>query len=85
MMVTMLTSREFNQDTGRAKRASRKGPVYITERGRLTHVLLSVEEYRQLAQKEADIVQLLSMPDVADFDFDPPRLPGGLYRTADLS
>lgn len=85
MTVTMLTSREFNQDTGRAKKASRKGPVYITERGRLTHVLLSVDEYRQLARKEADIVQLLSMPEAADIDFAPPRLSGELFHTADLS
>jgi hypothetical protein len=29
MAITTLSSREFNQDTGRAKKASRKGPVFI--------------------------------------------------------
>jgi hypothetical protein len=32
-MTTKVTSREFNQDTGRAKRAAQDGPVYITDRG----------------------------------------------------
>jgi hypothetical protein len=34
MTVTALTSREFNQDTGSAKKAARRGAVFITDRGR---------------------------------------------------
>ena len=34
MSITTLTSREFNQDTGRAKTAARHGPVFITDRGK---------------------------------------------------
>ncbi len=30
MVTKRLTSREFNQDTGRAKKAAERGPVYIT-------------------------------------------------------
>jgi hypothetical protein len=30
--ITTLSSREFNQVTGRAKKATRKGPVFITDR-----------------------------------------------------
>lgn len=41
MPVTTLSSREVNQDLGRAKRASQSGPVIITDRGRPAHVLLS--------------------------------------------
>ena len=33
MTITTLSSREFNHDTGRAKRAALKGPVFITDRG----------------------------------------------------
>jgi prevent-host-death family protein len=39
--TTTLTAREFNQDTGRAKRAAEDGPVIITDRGKPSHVLLS--------------------------------------------
>ena len=41
MSITTLSSRELNQDIGRAKRAARNGPVIITDRGRPVHVLLS--------------------------------------------
>jgi len=34
MAITKLSSREFNQDTSRAKRAAKRGPVFITDRGR---------------------------------------------------
>jgi prevent-host-death family protein len=43
--ITTLSSREFNQDTSRAKKASLDGPVFITDRGKPAHVLLSIEEY----------------------------------------
>ncbi len=38
-MATRISSREFNQDTSKAKKAAEKGPVYITDRGRPAHVL----------------------------------------------
>ena len=31
MPITRLSSREFNQDTARAKKAARRGPVFITD------------------------------------------------------
>jgi hypothetical protein len=33
MTITTLSSREFNQDTGRAKKLAGNGPVFITDRG----------------------------------------------------
>ena len=44
MIITTLTSREFNQDTARAKKAAEKGPVFITDHGQPTHVLLGIDE-----------------------------------------
>ncbi len=83
--VTTLSSREFNQDTGRAKRAAKKGPVFITDRGRPAHVLLTIEDYQELTGRHANIVEMLGMPDAAGVDFEPPRLPGPFARPADLS
>lgn len=74
MAITTLSSREFNQDTGRAKKAARKGPVFITDRGRTAHVLLSIEEYRKLSGKPRTLLDALAMDEEDDFEFDPPRL-----------
>ena len=43
MNITSVTSRELNQDVARAKRAAKSGPVFITDRGKPAHVLLSIE------------------------------------------
>ena len=40
MAVTTISSREFNQDTSRAKKAASSGPVIITDRGQPAHVRL---------------------------------------------
>ncbi len=85
MATTKLSSREFNQDTSRAKRAAKRGPVFITDRGRPSHVLLSVEEYQKLTEGQKSIVDLLGMPKAAEIAFEPPRLKGNLHEPADLS
>lgn len=84
-MITNLSSREFNQDTSKAKRAAGKGPVIITDRGKPAHVLLSIEEYQRLTGKCKNIVEQLTMPDSADVEFEPPTLPDKLFEAADLS
>ena len=81
---TLMTSRQFNQDTSGAKKAARSGPVIITVRGRPAHVLLSIDEYRRLTRVTGSIVDLLAAPGVEDIEFDPPRLEGSLVRSADL-
>ena len=73
MTVTTLSSREFNQDTSRAKKAASEGPVFITDRGKPAHVLLSIEEYRRITGGHRKIADALAMPGVADIEFDPPR------------
>jgi prevent-host-death family protein len=85
MAITTLSSREFNQDATKAKKAAKRGPVFITDRGRPAHVLLTIEEYQRITHKRENIVDLLAMPEVAEIDFDPPKLGGTLYREADLS
>ena len=74
MTITTLSSRELNQDIGRARRAALEGPVFITDRGAPAHVLLSYEEYQRLTGKRRTLLEALSMPGMADIDFDPPKL-----------
>lgn len=73
MTITTLSSREFNQDVTKAKKATRAGPVFITDRGKPAHVLLSFEEYQKLTQQRRNIADALAMPGIEDVEFNPPR------------
>jgi prevent-host-death family protein len=59
--MKVITSRDFNQDVSQAKRAARIEPVFVTDRGKATHVLMSVETYRKLTGQAESIVDLLAM------------------------
>ncbi len=85
MTITTLSSREFNQDASKAKKAAQQGPVFITDRGRPAHVLLTIEQYQLLAGQTTNIVDMLAMPEVQDIAFDAPKLRGQLAKPADLS
>ncbi|MHC8321385.1 type II toxin-antitoxin system Phd/YefM family antitoxin [Pseudomonas sp. GB2N2] len=82
--ITTISSREFNQDTSSAKKATRQGPVIITDRGKPAHVLLSIEDYQTLTGINANIVELLVMPEAADIEFETERAVI-IHRPVDLS
>ena len=84
MTITTLSSRELNQDVTKAKKATKEGPVFITDRGKPAHVLLSIEEYQRLTGGRQKIADLLAMPGVEDIELDIPR-PGDVAQPADLS
>jgi prevent-host-death family protein len=84
MAITTISSREFNQDTSSAKKAARQGPVIITDRGKASHVLLSIEEFQRLSGANASIVDLLAMPEAADIEFETERAVI-IHRPVDLS
>lgn len=67
--VTM-TSREFNQHTGRAKSAADHGPVIITDRGKPAYVLTSYAEH-QAAHPTPKPVKLSALEALADPNYDP--------------
>lgn len=76
MAMKSMTSRDFNRDTGGAKKAASDGPVYITDRGRPSHVLLSFDDYQRLAGSEESIIDLLAEPPGAeDFNLNTPVSP----------
>ena len=68
--MTTLTSRELTQDIGRAKREARKGPVFITDRGRPAHVLLTIEDYERLTKPRRSLLEALYMPGMEDIELD---------------
>ena len=73
--MKVLTSRAFNQDVSQAKRAARLEPVFVTDRGKPTHVLISIETYRRLTGQTETIVDLLAMPALPALDLQTARAP----------
>src|ERR1700687_2578494 len=51
-----------------AKKAAQRGPVFITDRGRPAHVLLTIEDYRRLAGGNMSLAEALAQP--GDFALD---------------
>jgi len=84
MPISKVSSREFNQHTSRAKKAAGSGPVVITERGRPAHVLLTYEDYQELAGANGSIIDQLGLPEgVEDAELEISRRKE-LARPADL-
>jgi prevent-host-death family protein len=85
MTITTLSSREFNQNTSRAKRAAAKGPVFITDRGKPAHVLLSIAEYRRLTEDQGSLIDRLGLPPgIEDVELEIPAMRDPA-RPADLA
>ena len=84
MTITTVTSREFNQDVSKIKRAAMNGPVFITDRGHPAHVLLSIEDYQKLTEIKENIIDLIAMPDATDINFKPAKLKKTFYRPEDF-
>ena len=74
MTITTLSSRQFNQDASKAKKAAKAGPVFITDRGRPAHVLLSFDEYKKITGGRTKIADLLAMPGIESIELDVPPL-----------
>ena len=70
MTITTLSSRQFNQDASKAKKAAKAGPVFITDRGRPAHVLLTFEEYKKITGVRTRIADLLAMPGIEDMELE---------------
>lgn len=74
MAHTTISSRDFNRDAGGAKRSALEGPVFITDRGKPAHVLLSIDDYRRLTSKGFSLAEALADEAAAAIEFDPPRV-----------
>jgi len=84
MTITTLSSRQFNQDSSKAKKAAMDGPVFITDRGRPAHVLLSFDEYKKISGRRTKIADLLAMPGIEDVELEIPQR-SDLAQPADFS
>ncbi len=82
MLMTTISSRDFNQHISHAKKAAQQGAVFITDRGNPSHVLLSFADYQKLVGHRANIIDLLASED--DIEFEPPRLTPNFSRPVDF-
>lgn len=74
MTITTFSSRQFNQDASGAKKAAQSGPVFITDRGKPAHVLMTIEQYRLMTGASTSIIDMLALPEgVEAIDFEAPR------------
>jgi len=80
-----IGSREFNQDVSQAKRAASLEPVFITDRGKPSHVLMSFEAFRRITGQTETIVDLLALADGVEIDLEAAKSSAGWdrYRTPD--
>ncbi|WP_049338105.1 type II toxin-antitoxin system Phd/YefM family antitoxin [Rothia mucilaginosa] len=53
--MTVMTSREFNQNLAKAQKQAQHSPVIITKRGEPTYVLMTYEEYSRSQQDESSL------------------------------
>lgn len=82
-MITTLSSREFNQDTGKAKKASETGPVFITDRGKPAHVLMTFSDYQRVLGKRKNMSDLLGMKGAGEIEFEPAKVQGLIKSIGD--
>ena len=54
-IMTVMTSREFNQNLAKAQKQAQHSPVIITKRGEPTYVLMTYEEYSRSQQDESSL------------------------------
>ena len=83
-VAVTISSRAFNQDAAGAKRAANQGPVFITDRGKPAHVLLSIDAYHRLLGSRGSIADLLCFPGAEELELPLIRHPE-LARAADLT
>jgi prevent-host-death family protein len=84
MTITTLSSREFNQDASKAKKAAKAGPVFITDRGRPAHVLLTFADYQSITGGRAKIADMLAISGIDDTAFQTPQA-RDLSQSADFA
>lgn len=85
MTAHTFSSRTFNQEVSRIKQASKTGPVFITDRGKPAHVLLSIQDYQKLTGQADSIIDLLAVSAESCIDFEPPKMQNNIIKPVDLS
>lgn len=84
MSITTISSRELNQNVARAKRAAKDGPVFITHRGKIEHVLLSMAQYQKLSGHKRSMIEAQTLEATDEMEVEAAKANIAL-RAADLT
>ena len=68
--MSVVSARVFNQTPSAVKAMAKDGPVYVTDRGKPSIVVLDVEEYERLIGR-GSIRDSLLMDSGAEVEFEP--------------
>jgi len=71
--MQVIDVKAFSRNPEAAIRCTFDGPVFITENGQVSHVLLSREDYTALYIAQ-NLAERLACPESADFEFEPKKL-----------
>ena len=71
--MPIIDAKEFSQNPEAAMRAALEGPVFITEQGQISYVLLSREDYNALHMSQ-NLAERLACSESADFEFELQKL-----------
>jgi prevent-host-death family protein len=84
--MSVVSMREFNQNSSGVVRAASKAPVFLTNRGKPTHVVMSIEDYERSHGQPKSILDTLRQPGGPEYDFEyeQPKLGGELIRPVDF-
>jgi len=83
MTASTFTSRDFNREPGRIKRAAAEGMVVITERSKPCLVVLSYKDYRKIAADGPSFREKVAMRGLSSIALDT-CLPGSVPRAAEF-
>jgi prevent-host-death family protein len=83
--MTIISSREFNQNRSGAVRATASGPVIITDRGRPAYVLMTVDEYKKITKGDRSLIDAFYVPGADEIEFEIPQLDDVGFKPIDFS
>ena len=83
MPASTFTSRDFNREPGRIKRATADGMVVITERSKPCLVVLSYKDYQKLRGTNPSFREKIAMRGLSSIALDT-SLPGSVPRAAEF-
>jgi PHD/YefM family antitoxin component YafN of YafNO toxin-antitoxin module len=83
--ITTISSGEFKSGRFWREACGVDGPVFINDRGRPAHVLMTYEAYRALAGQERSLLDIVAQEEDDDIEFDPPRMGDDISRPVDFT
>lgn len=70
--MTTISSQEFNRQASHARNLSDNAPVFITVHGKVSTVMLSIDDYHKLTSEKSSVLAAIGNHDAAFVEFELP-------------